>query len=179
MGKKLRRKRFLCLATVVVALTFLWNCSVFNKTPKKAQNTPPPAPEETPVIQILSNEEQEAAFEEENNQANKESVLQEDVINQESEEKEKKVEKETDPGVILEEALYAYQDAQLAWDKGDPDTALVALDEAYSLILRLHLPPDDPLIQEKNELRLMIAQRIQEIFAYQETAVGNNHQSIP
>jgi len=105
--------------------------------------------------------------------------VQEEVSNQEEMQADKKVEKENDPLVILEEALYAYQDAQLAWEKGDSDTALAALDESYSLLLKLGLPPDSPLNQEKNELRLMIAQRIQELYASQETAVGNNHQSIP
>jgi len=79
----------------------------------------------------------------------------------------------------LEDALYVYQDSQLAWEKGDFDTALAALDDAYSMILKLNLPPDSPLIQEKNDLRLLIAQRIQEIYASQLTAVGNNHQTIP
>lgn len=84
-----------------------------------------------------------------------------------------------DPLSVLEDALYVYQDSQLAWEKGDFDTALAALDDAYSLILRLTLPPDSSLIQEKNDLRLLIAQRIQEIYASQLTAVGNNHQTIP
>ena len=84
-----------------------------------------------------------------------------------------------DPLSVLEDALYVYQDSQLAWEKGDFDTALAALDDAYSLILRLNLPPDSSLIQEKNDLRLLIAQRIQEIYASQLTAVGNNHQTIP
>ncbi len=84
-----------------------------------------------------------------------------------------------DPLSVLEDALYVYQDSQLAWEKGDFDTALAALDDAYSLILKLNLPPDSSLIQEKNDLRLLIAQRIQEIYASQLTAVGNNHQTIP
>jgi len=84
-----------------------------------------------------------------------------------------------DPLSVLEDALYVYQDSQLAWEKGDFDTALATLDDAYSLILKLNLPPDSSLIQEKNDLRLLIAQRIQEIYASQLTAVGNNHQTIP
>ncbi len=134
-------------------------------------------PTETQVLQPIEEEEQEQALNEDINQTEKESLLQEKTPSQKEE--QETVEKENDPLVILDEALYAYQDSQLAWDKGDLDTALAALDEAFKLILKLHLPPDDPLIQNKNELRLMIAQRIQEIYASQETAVGNNHQSIP
>jgi len=175
----LRRKRYLYLVLFTLALMFLWSCSIFQKTPEKTLITPPSTPEENQVSQTVLTEEQEGTFKEENNQTIQESLLQEDITDQEEEVKGEKGEKADDPQVILEEVLYAYQDAQLAWDKGDPDTALAALDEAYSLILKLRLPPDNPLIQEKNELRLMIAQRIQEIYASQETVVGNNHQSIP
>ncbi len=93
----------------------------------------------------------------------------------EEQEKEDKV----GAGAVLEEALYALQDSRLAWEKGDFDTSLAALDNAYSLLIKLDLPHDSPHIQEKNELRLLIAQRIQELYASQMTAVGNNHQYIP
>jgi membrane-bound lytic murein transglycosylase D len=83
------------------------------------------------------------------------------------------------PAEILEEALDAYGDAQAAWDKADIDTALAALDEAYGLIIKLDLGPDSPLLQEKNDLRLLIAQRIQEIYASHLIAVGENHRAIP
>ncbi|MCK4836381.1 MAG: LysM peptidoglycan-binding domain-containing protein [Candidatus Aminicenantes bacterium] len=80
---------------------------------------------------------------------------------------------------ILEEASDAYQDAQIAWEKADIDTALAALDEAYSIILKLELTPESPHFQEKNDLRLLIAQRIQEIYASHLIAVGVNHKAIP
>jgi len=86
---------------------------------------------------------------------------------------------EDSPDKILEEALEAYQDARTAWDKADIDTALAALDEAYHQILQLKLPQDSPLNQEKNDLRLLIAQRIQEIYASHLIAVGENQQLIP
>ena len=86
---------------------------------------------------------------------------------------------EMTPPDILEEALDAYQDAQTAWEKADIETALAALDEAYSLLLKLELEPDSPHIQEKNDLRLLIAQRIQEIYASHLIAAGGNHRAIP
>jgi len=84
-----------------------------------------------------------------------------------------------EPSEILEDALAAYQDAQIAWNRTDIDTALAALDDAYGLLLQLELPQESPLNQEKNDLRLLIAQRIQEIYASHLIAVGENHQSIP
>jgi membrane-bound lytic murein transglycosylase D len=173
----LRKQKILCLVVSVLALTLFWGCSIFHKKPDKTQIIPPPTPNEIQVSEPIEAEKKGQVVEEEISQTDKESLLKEDTSSQKEE--PETVEKENDPLVILEEALYSYQDAQLAWDKGDLDTALAALDEAFNLILKLHLPPDDPLIQEKNELRLMIAQRIQEIYASQETAVGHNHQSIP
>jgi membrane-bound lytic murein transglycosylase D len=173
----LRKQKILCLVVSVLALTLFWGCSIFHKKPDKTQIIPPPTPNEIQLSEPIEAEKKGQVVEEEISQTDKESLLKEDTSSQKEE--PETVEKENDPLVILEEALYSYQDAQLAWDKGDLDTALAALDEAFNLILKLHLPPDDPLIQEKNELRLMIAQRIQEIYASQETAVGHNHQSIP
>lgn len=94
-------------------------------------------------------------------------------------EEESSEQTQVDPSLLLEEGLDAYQDGLHAWQRGDFDTALAALDEAYSLILKLDLPPDSPLIQEKNDLRLLIAQRIQEIYGSRLVTVGDNSQTIP
>ena len=65
----------------------------------------------------------------------------------------------------LEEALQTYQDAQAALDKGETEAAMAKLDEAYGLILKAETPPDSDLCQEKNDLRILIAQRIQQLYA--------------
>jgi membrane-bound lytic murein transglycosylase D len=80
---------------------------------------------------------------------------------------------------LLEAALSTYQDAQAAWERGENEAALQALDEAYSFILRAQLPQDSPLLQEKKDLRLLIAQRIQQIYAARLMPAGDNHKSIP
>ncbi len=87
-------------------------------------------------------------------------------------------EKET-PSVLLEEALNLYQEAVSAWEKGETDSALRSLDEAYGLMLKAHLKPDSPLVQEKNDLRLLIAQRVQQIYASRPVIAGDNHKTIP
>jgi membrane-bound lytic murein transglycosylase D len=76
---------------------------------------------------------------------------------------------------LLEEALTAYQEAQTALDRGEIDPALSKLDEAYGLILKANTPPDSDLCQEKNDLRILIAQRIQQLYAshLKTAAVGN------
>ena len=80
---------------------------------------------------------------------------------------------------VLEEALNVYQEAGQARERGDLDGALNSLDEAYRLILRAKLPPDSSLLQEKSNLRLLIAQRIQEISAIRRNPVNGNHKAIP
>lgn len=83
------------------------------------------------------------------------------------------------PEELLEQAMADFEEAQAAWEKGDNDAALESLDEAYSLIARLKAPPDSTLFQEKNDLRLMIAQKIREIYAVHPGNIENNRNSIP
>jgi membrane-bound lytic murein transglycosylase D len=165
----LKRKKTLCAVFLLLSFTTLWNCSSHPKVSITAETVEPSAPIENQIPQPVAAEEQAAKVEEKKVEESVEPLPQEEAV---SEEKE-------DPMIILEEALDAYQDSQLAWEKGDLDTALQALDEAYRLLLKLELPSDSPLIQDKNELRLLIAQRIQEIYASRLAAVGINHQTIP
>lgn len=83
------------------------------------------------------------------------------------------------PSAALEEALNFYQEAKQARERDDLDGALRGLDEAFGLILKIQLPPDSPYQQEKNDLRLLIAQRIQEIYASRRHPIPDNHKSIP
>ena len=80
---------------------------------------------------------------------------------------------------LLEEALTSYQDGQSALERGDLDGALAKLDEAYAAILRIKLPPDSQLIEEKNDLRILIAQRIQQAYANRLPAPGRLNGSVP
>lgn len=105
-------------------------------------------------------------------------ILQADLIDsgeQAAEEKESSI----TPSEYLDEAMNAYRESIRAWDRGHLDEALSFLDEAYSLIINLDLPSDSAFIQAKNDLRLLIAQRIQEIYASRASAIGENHGSIP
>ncbi len=79
----------------------------------------------------------------------------------------------------LEDALNSYQEGQAALDRGDLDAALAKLDEAYGLILKARVPADSPLCQEKNDLRILIAQRIQQAYASRLPSAGAMNKSIP
>jgi membrane-bound lytic murein transglycosylase D len=88
-------------------------------------------------------------------------------------------EPEKDAGALLEDALSTFQDAQTAWEQGEFDQALALLDESYGLILKAKVPAESPLVQDKNDLRRLIAQKIQQIYASKPAAVGDNHRTIP
>ena len=155
----------------IVFLTFLlvlfaWACSS-SKTPQKIVTEPPPAQEQAPP------EEEAPPIVQ-----GKEEIKEETAQENQNQDKEAETARE-DPGTLLEQALDSYQNAQAAWEKGDADAALQGLDESYSLVLKAQLSPDSPLLQEKNDLRLLIAQKIQQIYASRLTPVGDNHKTIP
>ncbi|MGB6866274.1 MAG: LysM peptidoglycan-binding domain-containing protein [Candidatus Aminicenantaceae bacterium] len=166
-------KIWLYFISVLALLVFTWSCS---SKQQPVQQVPEIATQETvteepPPEEVQAEEPPPVAMEE-----TKEGIQE---ISQEQQEEQEEPEKKRTAAEILEDALSAYQDAQIAWSKTDIDTALAALDDAYSLLLQLELPQESPLNQEKNDLRLLIAQRIQEIYASHLIAVGENHKSIP
>lgn len=154
----------------------VWSCSSHRKPELDAPN--PPGQEETGELatQKAESPEIDPAMEQEVIERSDRELLEEEP---QLEEESLPPEEEASPSQLLEEAFDAYQDARLAWDRGDLETALAALDEAYSILLKLDLPVDSPLIQEKNDLRLLIARRIQEIHASRFAAISGNNGTIP
>jgi membrane-bound lytic murein transglycosylase D len=88
-------------------------------------------------------------------------------------------ESEKDASALLEDAFGAYEEAQAAIAREDMDGALAKLDEAYGLLLKMSLPADSPLLQEKNGLRILVAQRIQKISVSRTTLASSVNGSIP
>jgi membrane-bound lytic murein transglycosylase D len=84
-----------------------------------------------------------------------------------------------DTSVSLEKALNLYQEAKLARESGNLVAALQMLDEAYGIILRVKIPLDSALLQDKDNLRVLIAQRILEINAVRRNPVNGNEKAIP
>jgi len=84
-----------------------------------------------------------------------------------------------DPEANLEEALDFCQAAQDFWQKGELDSAIEALDQAYDLILTVDAGDIPKLIQQKEDIRFMISKRILEIYASRHIVVNGNHFAIP
>ena len=84
-----------------------------------------------------------------------------------------------DRQVLMDEALDFVQAAQEFWQKGELDQALEALDKAYSLILQEDCENVPKLIQQREDLRYLIAKRILEIYASRNIVVNGHHNAIP
>lgn len=92
---------------------------------------------------------------------------------------EKGEQSEKDASALLEDAFGAYEEAQAAIAREDMDGALAKLDQAYGLLLKISLAADSPLLQEKNDLRILVAQRIQKISVSRTTLASPVNGSIP
>lgn len=79
----------------------------------------------------------------------------------------------------LDEALVFCESSQEFWQKGELESALEALDKAYSLILDVTADGPSNLVQQKEDLRFLISKRILEIYASRNIVVNGNHNAIP
>jgi membrane-bound lytic murein transglycosylase D len=172
---KKQKKNALVIPVAIFLVIAMWSCSSHRKPPVQTSNIPLQKPVVEKPMQETEPAEEVPAVSDEIKTAPQEEPGEEELELDE----EPYPEEQAGPSQLLGEAFDAYQDARLAWDRGDLDTALAALDEAYSILLKLDLSLDSPMIQEKNDLRLLIARRIQEIYASRFTAISGSNGSIP
>ncbi|RPJ00673.1 MAG: hypothetical protein EHM31_07580, partial [Candidatus Aminicenantes bacterium] len=157
-------------AALPLILLVLAACS---SSPKAVKTMPEPAPTAVPSAEAAQPEaiKPDAAVETARPAGEPAQDVSSQTAKQELEEK--------DAATLLEDAFAAYEDAQEALGREDMEGALTKLDEAYGFLLRMSVPADSPLIQEKQDLRLLIAQRIQKISASRTTLASSVNGSIP
>ena len=65
------------------------------------------------------------------------------------------------------------------WEQGDLNSAIDALDKAYSIILQVNggSTPED--IQQKEDIRLTISKRVMEVYSSRYTVANGTHTAIP
>ncbi|MFH0845165.1 MAG: LysM peptidoglycan-binding domain-containing protein, partial [Pseudomonadota bacterium] len=80
---------------------------------------------------------------------------------------------------LLDSALDLIQASNDFWEQGDLDSAIDALDNAYSILLRVNEEDDAETFQQKDDLRSTIAKRIIEIYASRFTVATGTHKAIP
>ncbi|OGD28332.1 MAG: hypothetical protein A2V57_02300 [Candidatus Aminicenantes bacterium RBG_19FT_COMBO_65_30] len=144
-----------------------------SSAPKAAKTVPETAPKPVPAVTDERPAAEMPAAAEDPARPRQETARDAQAQAEKSEQSEK------DASALLEEAFAAYEEAQAALAREDMDGALAKLDEAYGLLLKMSLPSDSPLLQEKNDLRILLAQRIQKISASRTTLASSVNGSIP
>ncbi|MGZ5514451.1 MAG: transglycosylase SLT domain-containing protein, partial [Candidatus Aminicenantales bacterium] len=157
--------------TLITLIVFL--LAACSSSPKPARTTPKPVPP-APTVQTAKPKVDKPA------QAVEETARQtreDQEAAQATAAKDEATDK--DAAALLEDAFTTYEEAQAAIERQDMERALIKLDEAYGLLLKMHVPADSPLLQEKMDLRLLIAQRIQKISLSRTTLASSVNGSIP
>lgn len=85
---------------------------------------------------------------------------------------------QVEPSVALATSLETYEMAEAMWMEGRFDDAFDALDGAFRMMTEVEVDGDALLAQEKEDLRRLISRRIVEIYASQQTVVGDFADSI-
>jgi membrane-bound lytic murein transglycosylase D len=80
---------------------------------------------------------------------------------------------------ILDSALEFCNASNDFWERGDLDNAVDALDEAYSLILQIRPNEAPDILQQRDDLRYTISQRVLQIYSSRFTVVNGFHKAIP
>jgi membrane-bound lytic murein transglycosylase D len=101
-----------------------------------------------------------------------------DVVNGQSGETQDGL-KEMDPQALLDSSMRFYKEAQGYWDRGDNQKALDALDEAYVAVAQINANGDRGLEKKKEDIRLMISKRVQEINASKCKTINGSNCAIP
>jgi len=111
--------------------------------------------------------QEDDAYNEEDNYADQEADPDGSTEIADSEEKQE----------IMENALELLEEADKLWKKGDIEGTLETLDEAYSLIIDAN--GDPRIAQEKDDVRLLISQRILSVYSSRRTVADGKNREIP
>lgn len=77
----------------------------------------------------------------------------------------------------MDEAISLLEQSQALWEKGELNSALELLDEAYTLVLDVDGEPE--ISWQKDDLRYLIAKRILEIYTSRSTVAKGSQSEIP
>ena len=80
---------------------------------------------------------------------------------------------------MLDSALEFCQASNDFWERGDLDNALDALDQAYSLILKVDPNYNSEILRQRDDLRFTISKRIIEVYSSRFIVANGNYKAIP
>jgi membrane-bound lytic murein transglycosylase D len=80
---------------------------------------------------------------------------------------------------LLDSALEFCNASNDFWEQGDLENAIDALDESYSIILKIDPNKSHEIKQQIDDLRFTISQRILQVYSSRFTVLNGNHKAIP
>ncbi len=80
---------------------------------------------------------------------------------------------------LLDSALEFCNASNDFWEQGDLENAIDALDESYSIILKIDPNKSPETQQQIDDLRFTISQRILRVYSSRFTVLNGNHKAIP
>ena len=80
---------------------------------------------------------------------------------------------------LLDSALGFMQASDDYWERGELENAIDALDEAYSLILKVSPESGPDILQQRDDVRVTISKRIIEVYSSRFTVANGLHTAIP
>ncbi len=80
---------------------------------------------------------------------------------------------------LLDSALEFCNASNDFWERGDLGNAIDALDQSYSIILKIDPNKSPELLQQIDDLRFTISQRILQVYSSRFTVLNGNHKAIP
>jgi membrane-bound lytic murein transglycosylase D len=152
--------------TIIMVLIFIWSASGYTQNMMDFRNYASAADtvkqntdKETQTVEVVSHKANSLLY-----------WNTGDDSGQDGEDSEEKQE-------MMENALELLNEADKLWEKGDIDETLDTLDEAYSLILDAN--GDAAIAQQKDDLRLLISQRILAVYSSKRTVSKGKNGEIP
>jgi membrane-bound lytic murein transglycosylase D len=139
---------------------------------KKTDSSPPVASPETTSNKTVNEDEKDAPSPVDKDHGSPSSTAE--AKNNGTKDSEKMTDEE-----LLDSALEYCETANSLWERGNLDSAIEALDKAYSTILKVNADDNPNLLQQKEDLRLTISKRIVEVYASRYTVATGIGKAIP
>ncbi len=89
------------------------------------------------------------------------------------------VESKYNPQDILDEALEECQYAREYWQKNKTERAILSLDNAYELLLKIRSTKNPEIARQREDIRFLISKRLVNLYASKTNSVKGNYKEIP
>ncbi len=168
---KLKKDKVSLFVTICFCL-FCFGCSSFNSVNKKSKKEPLLSDQVLQSKETVVSNKKETLLDNEPSGCEKKQYILETKEDSEQDFFDK-------VQLLFDEALVFCDESQKQWKAGEIENALMALDQAYALILEVQDSDIPKIMQQKENLRLLISKRVIEIHASRYIKVKGQHNAIP